>query len=249
MSSVQYAHLNKFIDPELSIPVNFFPLVSDEKKSCIYLLSCMGQGQLLYIDNSFESLTGHHVSMLREKGMNYLFSLVHPGDMDAVSASIINSHKSLFNDNFNPMVPKPMVLTYRIKDRSGKWIWIRETKILVSFVEKIVDKVLGKFEELLPLEVEELLLSKMVNDQKSCGKLLEVAMVHKQSKRKELLEPVLENNSKDPTGEIQHLTRREKQILKLIADGMSTKMIANKCNISINTVETHRRHLLEKLKA
>jgi two-component system response regulator NreC len=37
------------------------------------------------------------------------------------------------------------------------------------------------------------------------------------------------------------------EILRLIGQGLSTKLIADKCCISINTVETHRRHLLEKL--
>ena len=46
---------------------------------------------------------------------------------------------------------------------------------------------------------------------------------------------------------IEGLTRREKEILGLIAEGFSTKMIADKCHISIYTVESHRKHLLVKL--
>ena len=42
-------------------------------------------------------------------------------------------------------------------------------------------------------------------------------------------------------------TKREKEVLHLIGEGYSTKQIADKLNISINTVETHRRHLLEKI--
>jgi DNA-binding CsgD family transcriptional regulator len=33
----------------------------------------------------------------------------------------------------------------------------------------------------------------------------------------------------------------------LIGEGYSTKQMADKLNISINTVETHRRHLLGKI--
>ena len=53
------------------------------------------------------------------------------------------------------------------------------------------------------------------------------------------------NNGKTP--EQRPLTSREKQILQMISDGLSTKMIADKCFISVHTVETHRKHLLEKL--
>lgn len=45
------------------------------------------------------------------------------------------------------------------------------------------------------------------------------------------------------------ITEREQQVLRHIADGKSTHEIANHLNVSINTVETHRRHLLEKFEA
>ena len=46
---------------------------------------------------------------------------------------------------------------------------------------------------------------------------------------------------------IPKLTRREKEVLKLIMDEMTTKEIAKKLLISAATVETHRLHLLSKL--
>ncbi len=45
------------------------------------------------------------------------------------------------------------------------------------------------------------------------------------------------------------LTERETEILKLIAEEHSNAEIANKLFISIRTVDTHRRNLLEKLQA
>lgn len=45
------------------------------------------------------------------------------------------------------------------------------------------------------------------------------------------------------------LTRREKEVLELIADGMTNNEIAQKLFISVTTVETHRRNLLTKFDA
>jgi DNA-binding CsgD family transcriptional regulator len=45
------------------------------------------------------------------------------------------------------------------------------------------------------------------------------------------------------------ITPREKEILGYVAQGLSTKLIADKLEISIRTVETHRVHLLKKLQA
>lgn len=44
-----------------------------------------------------------------------------------------------------------------------------------------------------------------------------------------------------------HLSEREKEILALLVDGLSYKMIADKCSISIYTVNAHVRRIYEKL--
>ncbi len=43
------------------------------------------------------------------------------------------------------------------------------------------------------------------------------------------------------------LTPREREVLGLIARGLTNRQIAEELVVSINTVETHRRHILEKL--
>lgn len=48
---------------------------------------------------------------------------------------------------------------------------------------------------------------------------------------------------------IPRLTRREKEVLKLIVDERTNQEIADELCVSLSTVETHRRHLCEKLGA
>jgi DNA-binding CsgD family transcriptional regulator len=45
------------------------------------------------------------------------------------------------------------------------------------------------------------------------------------------------------------LTRREKEVLQLISEELTSPEIADKLCISVSTVEIHRRHLLQKLGA
>ena len=45
------------------------------------------------------------------------------------------------------------------------------------------------------------------------------------------------------------LTRREKEVLELIADGMTNNEIAQKLFVSVTTVDTHRKNLLAKFEA
>jgi DNA-binding NarL/FixJ family response regulator len=48
-------------------------------------------------------------------------------------------------------------------------------------------------------------------------------------------------------GELNNLSDREKEILECLVEGMSYKMIASSCKISIDTVRHHIRNIYEKL--
>ena len=49
------------------------------------------------------------------------------------------------------------------------------------------------------------------------------------------------------TEERPELTRRESQVLALIAEGLSNRDIASRLSVSVRTVETHREHVMRKL--
>lgn len=52
-----------------------------------------------------------------------------------------------------------------------------------------------------------------------------------------------------PKGESAGLTARERQVLTLVAEGLSSKEIAAELGIGSRTVETHRERLMDKLNA
>lgn len=80
--------------------------------------------------------------------------------------------------------------------------------------------------------VEKILIGKMYAS-RSVTSLLAERQIHSMESGKSL--------------SIEILTKREKQVLGLIAKGITNKNIALKLQISIHTVENHRAHLSEKL--
>ena len=62
-----------------------------------------------------------------------------------------------------------------------------------------------------------------------------------------LADQELEENS-DKGGDMNNLSRRELDIIKLIKEGLSSKEIALQLDISLKTVEVHRYNVLKKLK-
>jgi DNA-binding NarL/FixJ family response regulator len=65
-----------------------------------------------------------------------------------------------------------------------------------------------------------------------------------------LLDTVLSNATPPPpvaaAQVVSPLSRREQEVLQLVADGLTTQQIADKLFTSKRTVETHRQNILEK---
>jgi DNA-binding NarL/FixJ family response regulator len=58
---------------------------------------------------------------------------------------------------------------------------------------------------------------------------------------------VLRENTAQPTTIFDSLTSREREILQLVAEGMTNQEIADHLTLSVHTVRTHRGNLMEKL--
>jgi len=62
-----------------------------------------------------------------------------------------------------------------------------------------------------------------------------------------VVEGYLQRLAKSDSSGLEMLTEREREVLQLLAEGKSTKEIALKLHISVKTVETHRRQIMNKL--
>lgn len=63
---------------------------------------------------------------------------------------------------------------------------------------------------------------------------------------KDLIDVLIEA-ARPEGGEEERLTTRQREVLQLIAEGHSTKEVARLLKVSVKTVETHRRQLMNKL--
>jgi DNA-binding NarL/FixJ family response regulator len=51
----------------------------------------------------------------------------------------------------------------------------------------------------------------------------------------------------DPASPLDSLTQRQREILQLVAEGHTSKDIADRLGLSLKTVESHRAHIMERL--
>lgn len=220
--------LKPLIPNEQLIPSDFFSRVSCLATSACYLVSCGGKERFLYISPSFQTLTGYTTRQFHQESLPLWFSRIHRQDLPALHQRIEEGHQHLFSPAFDPTQPNELLLEYRFQRADGSWIWIREAKHIVGFnSEGKKDFVLVSLLDITGEKERQLLL------------LREQAEHH----------PLLHQTShfRDASAEPNHpLTKRGKEVLSLLATGLSTKEIGRQLFVSDNTVETHRRHLLEK---
>lgn len=62
-----------------------------------------------------------------------------------------------------------------------------------------------------------------------------------------VIENYIRNPQKAESGNLDVLTSREREVLQLIAEGFTSKRIADILNLSVRTVENHRRQIMYKL--
>jgi DNA-binding NarL/FixJ family response regulator len=64
---------------------------------------------------------------------------------------------------------------------------------------------------------------------------------------RQVVDDYLRRVSDEETTPVEMLTPRQREVLQLVAEGCSTKEVAQKLDLGIKTVETHRTQLMERL--
>ena len=67
----------------------------------------------------------------------------------------------------------------------------------------------------------------------------------------EVLEDLVEVRSRIASGDngFAKLTKREREVLQLLAEGYPTKQVAEMLCLSVPTTHTHRQHIMQKINA
>lgn len=91
-------------------------------------------------------------------------------------------------------------------------------------------------------------ISLKTDEKKDLLSSIEMAVIKKKQFSDQVLDMILElSENKNTTPEPSSLTQSEIEIVKLIADGHTTKEIAMKKHLSFHTVMTHRKNIFRKL--
>ncbi len=181
----------------------------------------------LYISDNANDMMGINIELVDKLGVvKFMQEFIHPDDTiycDSMISQFMDYAKTQSSDHIKNL---RALLSYRIKKKDGQYTRVLEQNSIVKVSH--TGDVLMNFGSvsIMPL---------IPNSMSTAGAIIDISS----GEQIMLLD--------DKTKEIPHLTKREKQIVGLIATGYMNKEIANKLYISLRTVETHRKNVIKKL--
>ena len=183
----------------------------------------------IYHSNNMHNLFGYDLDKIEEIGTEYYDSRIHPDDY----LSLLKNGLSLMNHYFTLPISErkdyKLQNEYRILNAEEKYIKVIEQQQVLELDAKGNIWLALSVLDISPNQSDKNgMISQLVNVKNGETKLLE--RVH------------------NPNETIE-LSRREKQILSYVKEGLLSKEISSNLSISVHTVNTHRQNILKKLGA
>ncbi|CCH52681.1 transcriptional regulator, LuxR family [Fibrisoma limi BUZ 3] len=187
---------------------------------------CLHHHNYRFLSHNGAAFFGLPADELHSKLFLDLFALIHPDDVDAYRRVIQKVDELLLGTEPTEINQYRFVMHYRLR-RGGTYLSLHEERLFFA-------NGIGQFESFA--------LFKDVSAERLVNRVqLDWYRVDELGYRK--------LNSYVPTSADQGLTGREIEIIRLIKEGLSSKEIAERLCISINTVRNHRSNLFRKTQA
>ena len=184
------------------------------------------QKKYIYIRNRFKSHLSWDESLAEEQGYSYFFSLMHPDDLPLVIDTSIKSLRFLIENDPAERLNYKSFFEFRLRDQKGQYVRFIQQNMLLELDRKGNIWLILILLDLCPNQQESRIFQRSMIDMRTN----KVCFVYD------------ENHPENP-----QLSRREIEILGLLAKGMLSKEIADRLFISVNTVNNHRQKIIEKM--
>jgi DNA-binding CsgD family transcriptional regulator len=191
----------------------------------IYIVN-IPQASLVYVSPTLKGVLGYHSSEITDPF--FFYDLIHPADLSTVCIATYKSvrYASLFQ-NTAPL-EGIFSMDYRMRSKGGNWVRIRrDSGVLARDTVGNVLYTLSWCTDISAFKDSPL-----------------IAFDYKGPALPGLVFPDAEMQISDVL-----LTTRELEVIRLIARGESSKQMAQLLRLSVHTVNTHRRRILQKINA
>ncbi len=199
---------------------------------CFYFIADYHRKQLVYLQGSVEQLTGHPAEAWTGKWYSELGHLIHPDDRDDVLFLADRANRYLYEQPPATRLGTRIGLSFRAVRHDGSVFGctLCETPLHLDS-RGSVRYTFTRVADVSHLKAEpEVSLSLLNVDGAARPPLV-------------CLPPA---PAKPPVVAAPKISRREKEVIRLLADGLNSREIASRLFVSPHTVRTHRKNLLAR---
>lgn len=198
----------------------------------VILLADFTKKSFVFAHKGYESLTGYTSKYLTGGGIDALFEKLRENDFDIVNNKIFQKNYSVVRE-INPEEINKYVFSYsyRFKKKDGEFITILQRLSYLLSPDGSPIGAVGYLEDI-----------SIYND----GSQLVHAIEHLNNNNPQKPKQIVYKNYFSQDLEKTAISKRELEVLKWISEGFASKQVAEKLNISMNTVNNHRKKMLQK---
>ncbi|MFU8843228.1 MAG: LuxR C-terminal-related transcriptional regulator [Bacteroidales bacterium] len=211
-------------DSVLEKHIQLLKLLSSVGNSAISVFD-LNKKDHVFISDNYSTLFGYDLEVASREGWSYFDKDYHPEDLYLLLEAGIYFIKMGFRLPVETVRDYKLVYDYRRRNKDGIYIRVIEQQNVLELD--------NRNQVWLALSVLDISPDQDVSSPFRCR------LIH--SKTGTLFHF-------PPVAEISPLSNREVEILSLISKGLISKQIADRLYISVNTVNTHRQRIIEKLK-
>lgn len=205
------------------------PLIDHVVSPGIYGTYIMDLSKVEYtfVSSGFKEMLGLDLaSILKREGLPYMDKLLHPDDKETSAMLVNKSWEFALQLPVSKRTSYKYNLEYRLRNSAGQYIRILQQLVILE-------------------------LDKKGNPLYTFGMCTDISyMGSLDSPTLAILGPNEERYNYDPVSEEikeNHIfTNRERELLKLLSKGLNSKEISKHLDISAQTVQKHRKNMLEK---
>jgi DNA-binding CsgD family transcriptional regulator len=206
-------------NPALALMLNISP--------CLTWILNVRTGRYTFVSEQAERLLGYPTHSFTKRGIELTCQLLHPEDADLFCRFMGQIWKYLVSLPANRREAHQYNCDYRLRKSDGSYVRLLEKTIVLQTDRKgNITHLLGVCTDITDWKKNDSMTAFVISDQDTLCLTCTSA--------NEQLEPA------------QLLSKRQKEILKLVASGYNSKQIADQLCISFHTVNRHRQNIIEK---
>jgi DNA-binding CsgD family transcriptional regulator len=189
----------------------------------------------IYVDEACFDLFGYTASYFLETGLMEYLNKWHPDDFEILNKKVIPDCLNFFgNHSLEKNINIIYSYNYRVLNAKGEYKTVLQRFSYVpSNVQGLPAGMIGVASDITHFKNDLSIVHTIEETVRYDNSLVNELLFKK-------VHPILEYK------EVKCVTRREIEILKYMAAGLSSKQIADKMFISINTINNHRKNMLSK---